>query len=88
MLGMLMATTQVQLQKVDPPQSVVDAFREARLKIFGPTRAAAQLESSKDFAKALTSQLMTDAAGQAELVRQNSVEAFVLTIAQGIESSN
>ncbi|MBL8507491.1 MAG: phosphoribosylamine--glycine ligase, partial [Chitinimonas sp.] len=31
---------------------VVDAFREAGLKIFGPTRAAAQLESSKDFAKA------------------------------------
>ena len=31
---------------------VVDAFRSAGLKIFGPTRAAAQLESSKDFAKA------------------------------------
>jgi phosphoribosylamine--glycine ligase len=30
---------------------VVDAFRQAGLKIFGPTRAAAQLESSKDFAK-------------------------------------
>jgi len=30
---------------------VVDAFREAGLKIFGPTRAAAQLEASKDFAK-------------------------------------
>jgi phosphoribosylamine--glycine ligase len=30
---------------------VVDAFRGAGLKIFGPTRAAAQLESSKDFAK-------------------------------------
>ena len=30
---------------------VVDAFREADLQIFGPTRAAAQLESSKDFAK-------------------------------------
>ncbi len=30
---------------------VVDLFREKRLKIFGPTRAAAQLESSKDFAK-------------------------------------
>jgi phosphoribosylamine--glycine ligase len=30
---------------------VVDAFREAGLKIFGPTRAAAKLESSKDFAK-------------------------------------
>ena len=30
---------------------VVDAFRDAGLRIFGPTRAAAQLESSKDFAK-------------------------------------
>ena len=33
-------------------QGVVDAFRVADLKIFGPTQAAAQLESSKDFAKA------------------------------------
>jgi phosphoribosylamine--glycine ligase len=31
---------------------VVDAFRAAGLRIFGPTRRAAQLESSKDFAKA------------------------------------
>ena len=31
---------------------VVDAFRAAGLKIFGPTQAAAQLEGSKDFAKA------------------------------------
>jgi len=31
---------------------IVDAFRAKGLKIFGPTRAAAQLESSKDFAKA------------------------------------
>lgn len=31
---------------------VVDTFRARGLKIFGPTRAAAQLESSKDFAKA------------------------------------
>jgi phosphoribosylamine--glycine ligase len=30
---------------------VVDAFRAAGLKIFGPAQAAAQLESSKDFAK-------------------------------------
>jgi phosphoribosylamine--glycine ligase len=30
---------------------IVDAFRDAGLKIFGPTRAAAQLEASKDFAK-------------------------------------
>lgn len=31
---------------------VVDAFRAANLKIFGPTKLAAQLEGSKDFAKA------------------------------------
>ena len=31
---------------------VVDIFRAAGQKIFGPTQAAAQLESSKDFAKA------------------------------------
>ena len=30
---------------------VVDAFRAAGLRIFGPAQAAAQLESSKDFAK-------------------------------------
>lgn len=33
-------------------QGVVDAFRASGLKIFGPTQAAAQLESSKDFSKA------------------------------------
>jgi phosphoribosylamine--glycine ligase len=33
-------------------QGIVDAFRAAGLKVFGPTKAAAQLESSKDFAKA------------------------------------
>jgi phosphoribosylamine--glycine ligase len=30
---------------------IVDAFRAAGLKIFGPAKAAAQLEASKDFAK-------------------------------------
>lgn len=33
-------------------QGVVDVFRANDLKIFGPTKAAAQLESSKDYAKA------------------------------------
>jgi phosphoribosylamine---glycine ligase len=33
-------------------QGVVDAFQKEGLKIFGPTQAAAQLESSKDFSKA------------------------------------
>ena len=32
-------------------EGVVDAFRAAGLRIFGPTRRAAQLEASKDFAK-------------------------------------
>jgi len=31
---------------------IVDAFHEAGLRVFGPTRAAAQLEASKAFAKA------------------------------------
>ena len=31
---------------------IVDAFRAAGLRVFGPTQAAAQLESSKDYAKA------------------------------------
>ncbi len=33
-------------------EGIVDAFRAEGLKIYGPTRKAAQLESSKDFAKA------------------------------------
>jgi phosphoribosylamine--glycine ligase len=46
---------QIQLTVVGPEAplaaGVVDAFRAKGLPIFGPTRAAAQLESSKDFAK-------------------------------------
>ena len=45
----------IQLTVVGPEAplaaGVVDAFRDAGLRIFGPTRSAAQLESSKDFAK-------------------------------------
>src|SRR5204863_5038848 len=44
----------IQLTVVGPEaplaEGMVDAFRDARLRIFGPTRAAAQLDSSKDFA--------------------------------------
>lgn len=47
---------QINLTVVGPEaplsQGVVDVFRANGLKIFGPTKAAAQLESSKDFAKA------------------------------------
>ena len=45
----------IQLTVVGPEAplaaGVVDAFQAAGLKIFGPTQRAAQLESSKDFAK-------------------------------------
>lgn len=34
-------------------EGIADEFRKARLRIFGPTRAAAQLESSKTFSKEL-----------------------------------
>ncbi len=47
---------QINLTVVGPEaplsQGVVDTFRANGLKIFGPTKAAAKLESSKDFAKA------------------------------------
>jgi len=51
----LARTEHVQFTVVGPEAplaaGVVDAFRAAGLPIFGPTRGAAQLESSKDFAK-------------------------------------
>ncbi len=37
-------------------EGIVDAFQAAGLRIFGPTKAAARLESSKDFAKAFMAQ--------------------------------
>src|SRR5512137_1210153 len=46
----------IQLTVVGPEAplaaGIVDAFQAAGLKIYGPTQQAAQLESSKDFAKA------------------------------------
>jgi phosphoribosylamine---glycine ligase len=55
-LVMFAQDEQIALTVVGPEaplsQGVVNAFMTAGLKIFGPTKAAAQLESSKDFAKA------------------------------------
>jgi phosphoribosylamine--glycine ligase len=49
------AAERIQLTVVGPEAplaaGVVDLFRARGLRIFGPTRAAAQLESSKDYAK-------------------------------------
>src|SRR5574340_253746 len=52
---------------------VVDDFRKAGLRIFGPTRAAAQLESSKDFAKAF-------------MVRHNIPTAFYQTFSDAAQA--
>ncbi len=50
------AENKIDLTVVGPESAlacgIVDVFRERKLRIFGPTRAAAQLETSKAFAKA------------------------------------
>jgi len=51
---------------------IVDDFRAAELKIFGPTQYAAQLESSKDFAKVVQ-----------EAIRLNKVTAGALDVTVG-----
>ena len=63
---------------------IVDAFQAAGLKVFGPTQSAAQLESSKDFAKAFMArhgiptaayQTFTDAPGV-----PNSLDPIAVTL--------
>jgi phosphoribosylamine--glycine ligase len=55
-LVVLAQTQEIALTVVGPEAplaaGIVDAFQAAGLPVFGPTRAAAQLESSKDYAKA------------------------------------
>ena len=65
---------------------LVDVFRARGLRVFGPTRAAAQLESSKDFAKAFMRRhgiptaeyrTFTDAAEARAYVRQHGAPVVV-----------
>ena len=67
-------------------KGVVDAFRAAKLRIFGPYKDAAQLESSKDFAKAFMVRhniptaayaTFTDAASAHDYVRQQGAPIVV-----------
>jgi phosphoribosylamine--glycine ligase len=67
-------------------QGVVDVFRAAGLRIFGPTQAAAQLESSKAFSKAFMqrhgiptarSQTFSDAAAAHAYVEQQGAPIVV-----------
>jgi phosphoribosylamine--glycine ligase len=71
----------IQLSVVGPEAplalGVVDAFRDAGLRIFGPTRAAAQLESSKDFAKRFMMRHGIPTARHATFERALDAKAYV-----------
>jgi phosphoribosylamine---glycine ligase len=71
----------VQLAVVGPEAplaaGIVDAFRDAGLRIFGPTRAAAQLESSKDFAKSFMARHGIPTARHATFERPEEAKAYV-----------
>src|SRR5262249_42114248 len=56
---------------------IVDAFRAEGLKIFGPTRAAARLESSKDFAKAFMARHGIPTAAYASFTDAAAAHAYV-----------
>jgi len=56
---------------------VVDAFRARGLRIFGPTRAAAQLESSKDYAKAFMQRHGIPTAGYRSFTAAAEARAYV-----------
>ncbi|MEO6408566.1 MAG: phosphoribosylamine--glycine ligase [Burkholderiaceae bacterium] len=56
---------------------VVDLFRERGLRIFGPTRAAAQLESSKTFAKAFMQRHGIPTAAYQTFVERDEAHACV-----------
>src|SRR5215472_82329 len=56
---------------------IVDAFRAAGLRIFGPTKAAALLESSKDYAKAFMVRHEIPTAGYRSFTDSRSAHAYI-----------
>jgi phosphoribosylamine--glycine ligase len=56
---------------------VVDAFQAAGLRIFGPTRAAAQLEASKDYAKSFMLRHRIPTARYATFTEARPAKAYV-----------
>ncbi len=56
---------------------IVDVFRARGLKIFGPTKAAAQLESSKDFAKRFMARHKIPTAGFETFTDATAAHAYV-----------
>ena len=72
---------QIQLTIVGPEAplaaGIVDAFQEAGLRIFGPTRAAAQLEASKDFAKQFMARHGLPTARHATFSRVDEAKSYI-----------
>ena len=58
-------------------EGIVDLFRDHGLRIFGPVRAAAQLEASKDFAKQFMVRHAIPTARYATFTEQNAAKAYV-----------
>src|SRR5688500_10556227 len=56
---------------------IVDEFQAAGLRIFGPTRAAAQLESSKDFAKSFMARHGIPTARHATFADAAAAKAYI-----------
>jgi phosphoribosylamine---glycine ligase len=56
---------------------IVDAFRDAGQRIFGPTRAAAQLEASKDFAKSFMARHNIPTAAHRTFEAADAAKAYV-----------
>jgi phosphoribosylamine--glycine ligase len=75
------AREQIQLTVVGPEAplaaGVVDLFRERGLRIFGPTKAAAQLESSKAFAKSFLVRHGIPTAGYESFTDARAAHAYV-----------
>jgi phosphoribosylamine---glycine ligase len=72
---------QIDLTVVGPESAlalgVVDVFRAHKLRIVGPTRAAAQLESSKAYAKAFMARHQIPTAAYAEFTSAERAHAYV-----------
>ena len=58
-------------------EGVVDLFRSRGLRIFGPTRACARLESSKEFAKSFMQRHRIPTAGFASFTESQAAHAYV-----------
>lgn len=56
---------------------VVDAFRAVGLKIFGPTKAAAQLESSKEYAKDFMARHQIPSAAYASFTDLEAAKSYI-----------